>query len=140
MERVYFPTFLSFVLFYGILLLGRISNYSLLVVFFLNSTRLVKSHIKNLKSLFEVIFAASIIWYKNDQNIKPNLFLAIFAYQPHWEKLISSKRSSKAIKCIDGIRALSIMWVVLGHCWVTLGNGATNTSIVRKVKNSSHIQ
>ena len=26
MERVYFPTFLSFVLFYGILLLGRLSN------------------------------------------------------------------------------------------------------------------
>ena len=60
--------------------------------------------------------------------------MAIFAYQPHWEKLLSSKRSSKAIKCIDGIRALSIMWVVLGHCWTQLTNGATNTSTARKVK------
>ena len=88
----------------------------------------------NLKALCEVIFAASIVWFKKDKNIKPSLFLTIFAYQPHWEKLLSSKRSSKAIKCIDGIRALSIMWVVLCHCWTQLTNGATNASTVREVE------
>ena len=135
MERVYFPTFLSFVLFYGILLLGRLSNN---LRPYLYKTAISVIRIKNLKTLWEVIFAASIAWYKNDQNIKPSLFVAIFAYQPHWEKLLSSKRSSKAIKCIDGIRALSIMWVVLGHCWTQLTNGATNTSTARKVKIFSH--
>ena len=84
----------------------------------------------NLKTIDKVIFAASVVWYKKGPDTKTNSFMAIFAYQPHWQKLTSSKRSSKAIKCIDGIRALSIMWVMLGHCWTQLSNGAINASTV----------
>ena len=52
------------------------------------------------------------------ENGNENLFVTVFAYQKPWDKLTSTKRSKKAIKCIDGIRALSMMWVMVGHLYM----------------------
>ena len=86
LDRIYFPTFLSFVIFCGlwIILIGAVSfKYS-----------------KNVENK---------VPEKND-----NFFLKVFAYQPHWGKVCNSKRSKKAIKCLDGIRTISTFWVMLG--------------------------
>ena len=86
LDRIYFPTFLSFVIFCG-----------LWIIF---------------------VGAASFKYSKNVENNVPeknnNFFLKVFAYQPHWAKVCSSKRSKKAIKCLDGIRTISTFWVMLG--------------------------
>ena len=49
---------------------------------------------------------------------RQNIFTQTFAYQAPWSKMTQVKRSEKAIKCIDGIRALSMMWVVAGHLYM----------------------
>ena len=64
------------------------------------------------------------------ENENENLFVTVFAYQKPWDKLISTKRSQKAIKCIDGIRALSMMWVMIGHLY-TIGIRAADLDYLK---------
>lgn len=44
-----------------------------------------------------------------------NSFLAAFHVATNYEGLINTQRPKKAILCLDGIRSLSIWWVVIGH-------------------------
>jgi len=44
-----------------------------------------------------------------------NPFLAVFHVPSNYEGLLNTQRPKKAISCLDGIRSLSIWWVVIGH-------------------------
>ncbi|CAG0919598.1 unnamed protein product [Notodromas monacha] len=54
-------------------------------------------------------------------NIKKDLgvqTLISFSVWTNGEKLLSTSRNSAAIGCLDGIRFISMTWVVLGHCFL----------------------
>ena len=87
LDRVYLPTFLSFIIFCGIWIL-------LIVVFSFKYSKNIENNVQENNNTF---------------------FLKVFAYQPHWTKVCSTKRSKKTIKCLDGIRAISTFWVMLSH-------------------------
>ena len=44
-----------------------------------------------------------------------NRIVLAMSLQSHYDHLLRVKRSKKAITCLDGIRSISIFWVVLGH-------------------------
>lgn len=44
-----------------------------------------------------------------------NDYIGALSVKTHYDNLFQIKRSKKVIKCIDGIRSLSIFWVVIGH-------------------------
>lgn len=48
--------------------------------------------------------------------------------QTHYRQLLTVKRSKKAITCLDGIRTLSILWVVIGHIISQGYSGFSNLS------------
>ena len=64
-----------------------------------------------------------------------NTFTDIFAYQKHWNKLINMKRPSKAVKSIDGVRAISMMWVMIAHLYTQIGMLGDSRETVDALKN-----
>ena len=44
-----------------------------------------------------------------------NRFVTALSLKYHYDKLLTVKRPEKAISCLDGIRSMSIMWVIFGH-------------------------
>ena len=53
----------------------------------------------------------------NKQNNFGIKFLKCFSFYTNGKKLLNTKQSEGSINCINGIRFLSISWVVLGHEW-----------------------
>jgi hypothetical protein len=41
-----------------------------------------------------------------------------FSLLQNIRKLLSTTKSKRTIPCLHGIRTLSMMWVILGHCYV----------------------
>ena len=110
LDRVYLPTFLSFVIFCGVWIL--------------------------------LVAAASFKYAKNVENEfaeSNNTFcLKVFAYQHHWAKVCSSKRSKKAIKCLDGIRTISTLWVMLGHWYIQIAFTRNSEKAMSQMKNGEY--
>ena len=110
LNRVYLPTFLSFVIFCGVWIL--------------------------------LVGAASFKYAKNVENelaeSNNTFFMKVFAYQPHWAKVCSSKRSKKAIKCLDGIRTISTFWVMLGHFYMNTALSRNSEKAVSQMKNGEY--
>ncbi|GFT13897.1 nose resistant to fluoxetine protein 6, partial [Nephila pilipes] len=44
-------------------------------------------------------------------------FLSCFSMITNFKRLASTKTSSNSLKCLHGLRFLSITWVVMGHCY-----------------------
>ena len=44
-----------------------------------------------------------------------NKYIEALSLRTHYDRLLTINRSKKVIKCIDGIRTLSIFWVIIGH-------------------------
>jgi len=44
-----------------------------------------------------------------------NRYVLAMSMRAHYDKLLTVNRSQKVIKCIDGIRSMSIFWVIIGH-------------------------
>ena len=56
---------------------------------------------------------------KNEKEKQPNRFLMSFSLIQNFEFVISSQQAgSDRLDCIEGIRALSMTWVVLGHSFL----------------------
>ena len=66
------------------------------------------------------IIIASVLHRVGTTNKYMQIFVSIYAYQNHWNKLISTSRPKKAVKSIDGVRAISMMWVMIAHLWTQL--------------------
>ena len=77
------------------------------------------------------ILVASILL----RNGSKNLFTDIFAYQNHWAKLLNMKRPSKAVKSIDGVRAISMSWVMIAHLYTQLAVLGDSRNVVDALKN-----
>ena len=60
--------------------------------------------------LLAAVCSCLVKFKKSSSNI-----IRFFAVQDRIEKLFTIKRSKKAIKCLDGIRSMSITWVIIGH-------------------------
>ena len=110
LDRIYFPTFLSFVIFCGLWII--------------------------------LVGAASFKYSKNIENNLPeknnNFFLKVFAYQPHWAKVCNTKRSKKAIKCLDGLRTISTFWVMLGHFYMQIALTRNSEKAISQMKNGEY--
>ena len=44
-----------------------------------------------------------------------NKYVKALSLRTHYDRLFTINRSKKVIKCIDGIRSLSLFWVIIGH-------------------------
>ena len=66
------------------------------------------------------IVIASVLCRVGTTSKYMQIFVTIFAYQNHWNKLISTRRPKTAVKSIDGVRAISMMWVMIAHLWGVL--------------------
>ena len=44
-----------------------------------------------------------------------NKYVKALSLRTHYDRLFVTYRSKKVIKCIDGVRSLSIFWVIIGH-------------------------
>ena len=44
-----------------------------------------------------------------------NKYVKALSLRTHYDRLFTISRSKKVIKCIDGIRSLSLFWVIIGH-------------------------
>ena len=64
--------------------------------------------------MLTIVTVASIMKSRGMESI----LTQIFAYQNHWNKLLNTNRPKKAVKSIDGVRALSMMWVMLAHLYI----------------------
>ena len=89
-----------------------------------------------------IIGAFSFKYAKNvENNLSENnntFCLKVFAYQPHWAKVCSSKRSKKAIKCLDGIRTISTFWVMLGHFYMQIALTRNSEKAISQMKNGDY--
>ncbi|XP_065828520.1 nose resistant to fluoxetine protein 6-like [Oscarella lobularis] len=56
---------------------------------------------------------------EDERSCRMGLFLA-FSMARNLPKLLNTKTQSKSIDCLHGIRALSMFWVILGHCYLWL--------------------
>ena len=89
-------------------------------------------------SMLVIVTLASIMKSKEMENT----LTKIFAYQNHWNKLLNTKRPEKAVKSIDGVRALSMMWVMLAHLYIQVAttndrNGSSFANVrISQVKNN----
>ena len=55
---------------------------------------------------------------------------------PIWKRLISTKRPKKAVKSVHGVRALSMMWVMIYHLWSqVMRHGGDRRFAVDNLKN-----
>jgi hypothetical protein len=43
--------------------------------------------------------------------------LVCFSIYSNGKKLLSTKKTAGTIDCVNGIRLLSMFWVVVGHTW-----------------------
>ena len=77
------------------------------------------------------ILIASIMFRKGSKNI----YTDIFAYQNHWNKLLNMKRPSKAVKSIDGVRAISMSWVMIAHLYTQLATLGDARNVLDALKN-----
>ena len=62
-----------------------------------------------------------------DPGLLVELFFA-FSLVRNIPKLLDTTKTAKNISCLHGIRTLSMMWVILGHCyffWSVLYNVGT---------------
>jgi hypothetical protein len=56
------------------------------------------------------------IKYSIDGNNKDSILNA-FCLQNNFRRLISNKKQNESLTCLHGLRLLSIVWVVFGHCY-----------------------
>lgn len=57
------------------------------------------------------VYELCINYYK----MKGNQALLIFSAYSNAKIILSEKAENEKLSCLDGIRSLSIMWVILGH-------------------------
>nr|XP_015834703.1 PREDICTED: nose resistant to fluoxetine protein 6-like isoform X2 [Tribolium castaneum] len=69
-------------------------------------------------SLFGVIVVASTLYdffvYQYVTDKKPNIHVA-FSMLTNGKKLLSTKTAEGNLNCLNGLRVISLMWIVLGH-------------------------
>ena len=80
--------------------------------------------------LFVVVVGAWIvliicITINHEMTKSDNKYITALSLRTHYNRLLNMNRSKKVIKCIDGIRTLSIFWVIIGH---TLAQNVPGTS------------
>ncbi|XP_035231675.1 nose resistant to fluoxetine protein 6-like, partial [Stegodyphus dumicola] len=61
-----------------------------------------------------------ILSYYYKMNLRHKGFQVLFAFSliTNFKKLVNVKTSSESLRCLHGIRALSMFWVVLGHIYI----------------------
>ena len=65
--------------------------------------------------------------------------LAAFHLPTHYQSMVSTSRPAKAIQCIDGIRVLSIWWVLMGHILTQIWSLEDNLAEVSlRLRDDSH--
>ena len=64
--------------------------------------------------------------------------LAAFHVPTHYQSMVSTSRPAKAIQCIDGIRVLSIWWVLMGHILTQIWSLEDNLAEVSLRLRDSH--
>ena len=82
-----------------------------------------------------VVGIASYLNSKNSSKLNQNLFIRIFSYQSHWTQLCSTERGENLITCLDGIRALSLFWIILGHLHLTFEMRTNPERVINQMKN-----
>ncbi|XP_018573256.1 uncharacterized protein LOC108912502 [Anoplophora glabripennis] len=55
------------------------------------------------------------IYFFKEQNHQGPCLLTAFSFYTNGRKLLSTKASTDSVACLNGIRVISIMWIVLGH-------------------------
>lgn len=60
------------------------------------------------------------IYFSGNQNSHHDLLIS-FSIWTNTSKLTSINRSPKSIRCLHGLRAISILWVILGHRFTLTG-------------------
>ncbi|XP_048237970.1 uncharacterized protein LOC124115336 [Haliotis rufescens] len=76
-------------------------------------------------------------------NQKPKLWqrvLLCFSAVSNGEKILSVKRSPGSLTCLNGIRVLSMSWVILGHTFLELMANAENGAIFIPITKSLSFQ
>ncbi|XP_071103158.1 O-acyltransferase like protein-like [Haliotis cracherodii] len=80
---------------------------------------------------------------EHDNKYKPKLWqrvLLCFSAVSNGEKILSVKRSPGSLTCLNGIRVLSMGWVILGHTFLTLMPNAENPKIFGRLTQSFSFQ
>jgi len=63
---------------------------------------------------------------KNDQRNIFVRFILCFSMLSNGKKILSLAPSKDSVTCINGIRFLSLTWVIMGHCWAFLPPATSN--------------
>ena len=84
-----------------------------------------------------VVAVASYVDTKNCSKINKNFYIRAFSYRTHWNNLVCNKRCTNAITCIDGMRALSLFWIILGHLYLGFALRTNPEKAIYQMKNGS---
>ncbi|KAJ8922593.1 hypothetical protein NQ315_007623 [Exocentrus adspersus] len=87
----------------------RFSFRSIAAMFFFTAMGVVVA----LSTLYDVYF------FQKHQSQGPNIFVA-FSFYTNGRKLFSTKKSADSLACLNGLRVLSLAWIVLGHRFMYL--------------------
>ncbi|CEM26546.1 unnamed protein product [Vitrella brassicaformis CCMP3155] len=60
--------------------------------------------------------------------------LLAFSLTDNWHKMLSTHRSGDAVCCLDGLRSLSILWVLLGHTFLMAGAAVPLTNLTDTIQ------
>lgn len=63
---------------------------------------------------------------------KANVYLRTFSVYTNTRRLVTFTPNANALDCLDGIRSVSMMWVVMGHVF-QMDNVTSNMSDVLQV-------
>ncbi|XP_026483450.2 O-acyltransferase like protein-like [Vanessa tameamea] len=66
-------------------------------------------------TLLSTLYDVNHILIKKREPKKANIFYRTFSVYTNTRRLLTFAPSSNALECLDGIRSISMMWVVIGH-------------------------
>nr|XP_015839405.1 PREDICTED: uncharacterized protein LOC107398736 [Tribolium castaneum] len=72
-----------------------------------------------------------IVLYIHKKKPHNELFIA-FSFLYNGRKLFSSSKNSDQLLCLNGIKALSMMWIIIGHEHANAGNAPWSNFLMAK--------